>query len=67
MTSKIMERLARRTAVQSPISQHKCRVMYLVGGKQRKSPWFYTIEHAQTALLMMKKKYGDRNAILYRD
>lgn len=57
----------RRTAVQAPISQTKLCVFYLVNGRERRSPWFYRDETARRALALMQAKYGQRNAILFRD
>lgn len=56
-----------RTAVQAPISQTKLCVFYLVNGRERRSPWFYSDTTAQRALTLMQEKYGRRNAILFRD
>jgi len=56
-----------RTALQSPISQNKLCVMYMVNGRERRSAWFYTEERARQALVLTRAKYGARNCILYRD
>ena len=42
-------------------------VLYLVNGRERRSPWFYSKERARMALALMRKRYGDRNAIIYVD
>ena len=57
----------RRTALQAPISQNKLCVFYLVNGRERRSPWFYSDATAQRALTLMQEKYGRRNAFLFRD
>ena len=56
-----------RTACQAPISQSKKRVMYLVNGRERRSPWFYRDETTHRAFKLMQAKYGERNCIIYVD
>ena len=62
-----MERDKNRTALQAPLSETKCCVFYLKDKKEFRTAWFYHPENAQRALQVMKKKYGDKNAIIYRD
>ena len=57
----------RRTACQAPISTEKRCVMYMVNGKERRTPWFYREEIAQRALKVMQTKYGERNCLIYVD
>lgn len=57
----------RMTKLQAPISQTKYCVMYLKEGHQHRTAWLYREEHARHALRLMRAKYGDKNAILYRD
>lgn len=54
-----------RTAIQAPLSDKKQCVLYLVNGRERRSPWFYREETARRALTLMQAKHG--RAILYRD
>lgn len=56
-----------RTAMQSPISSTKFRIFYSKNQIEHKSPWFYRAEHAQKALGILKAKYGEDKAIIYRD
>lgn len=56
-----------RHALQSPISYEKNRVIYLVSGREKRSPWYYRIEHGRAALNIIRSKYGQNNAILFRD
>ncbi|MGM0571884.1 MAG: hypothetical protein ACQET2_14285 [Pseudomonadota bacterium] len=56
-----------RHVFQPPLSRTKRCVMYLANGRERRSPWFYTPRIAQRALEAMKRKYGQRNAILLLD
>lgn len=61
------ERDALTQALQAPIAAPRYKVMYLVNGKERQSPWLYKEDHAQQGLAMMKAKYGAKNAIIYVD
>jgi hypothetical protein len=56
-----------RNALQAPISAPKYKVMWLVNGKEKKSPWLYKREHAQRALSLVQTKHGIQNAIIYVD
>lgn len=56
-----------RTALQAPLSQTKRCVLYVVNGRERRSPWFYRDETARKALELMQAKHGVRNCMLYRD
>lgn len=56
-----------RTALQTPISAPMYCVFYLKNGREHRSPWLYRRDHAQTALELMQAKYGEKNAIIYRD
>ncbi|WP_039912408.1 hypothetical protein [Cellvibrio mixtus] len=56
-----------RHALQAPISQTKLKVMWLVNGKEKQSPWLYKREHAQRLLSLIQTKYGEKNAIIFRD
>ncbi len=59
--------MAKSNVTQAPISQTKLCVMYLKDRKEHRTPWFYREDHARQALQMMQAKYGQKNAILYRD
>lgn len=61
------ERAALRQALQAPIASPRFKVMYLVNGKERESPWLYREDHAKRGLAMMQAKYGAKNAIIYVD
>lgn len=56
-----------REALQAPISAPSYKVMWLVNGKEKQSPWLYKKEHAQRALSLVQAKYGKQNAIIYVD
>lgn len=56
-----------RTAMQTPISTPRYRVMYLVNGRERKSAWLYDHDRAKQGLRLMQAKHGERNAIIYVD
>lgn len=62
-----MERDKNRTALQTPLSRTKNCVLYLKDKKEFRTAWFYRLENAERALQVMKKKYGDKNAIIYLD
>jgi len=47
-------------------SMTKYCVLYLVAGRERRSPWFLDQARAQRALEIIKRRYGDR-AIIYWD
>jgi hypothetical protein len=57
----------RNQARQAPISAPRYSVFYLVGGKERRTPWFSKKRNADRALSIMKAKYGDKNAIVFLD
>ena len=61
------EKDKKRTALQSPISQTKLRIFYLKDHVEHKSPWFYSNDRANKALEILRAKYGESNAIIYRD
>lgn len=61
------EKDKKRTALQSPISQTKLCIFYLKNHVQHKSPWFYSNDRANKALEILRAKYGESNAIIYRD
>ena len=56
-----------RTVLQAPISVPMYRILYLKKGRECQSPWLYKKQNADIALGLMKKKYGERNAIIYVD
>lgn len=56
-----------RHVFQPPLSRTKRCVVYVVNGRERRSPWFYTDTGARQALEAMKQKYGERSAFLFRD
>lgn len=56
-----------RHSLMTPISRTKYCVLYITGGKEKRSPWFYSNERAQSALTVLRRRFGDRNAILFRD
>jgi hypothetical protein len=58
---------ADRHALQAPIARYKACVIYRSNGPEKRSPWFYLETRAKTALKLMQAKYGERNAILFRD
>ena len=62
-----LERDKNRTALQAPLSETKSCVFYLKDKKEFRTAWFYRPENAQRALQVMKNKYGEKNAIIYRD
>jgi len=45
----------------------KLRVIYLKNGKEKRSAWFLDETRARKALQIIQSKYGEKNAILYRD
>lgn len=62
---RLRARDQRRTKLQAPLSEMKRCVLYLVNGRERRSPWFYRDETARRALALMQAKHG--RAILFRD
>lgn len=42
-------------------------VIFLKNGKEHQTPWFASKERARRALDLMKRRYGERNAVLYLD
>lgn len=54
-----------RTALQAPISEPAYRVLWLVNGKEKKSPYLYKEEHAKQLLTTLRIKHGEKNAIIY--
>lgn len=61
------ERDRLRTALQAPIGPLRVCVLYLVNGKEQRTPWFHSYERANQALRIMAAKYGERNVGLLRD
>ena len=61
------ERDRLRTALQAPIGPLRVCVLYLVNGKEQRTPWFHSYERANQALRIMAAKYGERNVGLHRD
>lgn len=66
-TERLRLRDRRRTALQTPIASAKYRVIYVVGGKERKSSWLYTEQRAKKAFDLMQAKHGQSSAIIYMD
>lgn len=62
-----IERDKNRTALQAPLSATKCCVLYLKDKKEYRTAWFYRPDNAQRALKIMRKKYGQKNAIICLD
>jgi hypothetical protein len=56
-----------RHALQAPIAAPRYRVLYLENGKEKGTAWLYREEHAQTALAVVQRRVGPRNAIIYVD
>jgi hypothetical protein len=56
-----------RHALQAPIAAPRYRILYLENGKEKGSPWLYRNDHARTALRVLQRRVGDRNAIIYVD
>jgi len=54
-----------RAGTGAPISAEKCCVIYQVNGKEKRSPWFYSLERGERALATLKARHG--RAILFRD
>ncbi len=54
-----------RAGTGAPISAEKCCVVYMVNGKERRSPWLYSLERGERALAILKARHG--RAILFRD
>lgn len=54
-----------RAGTGAPISGEKCCVLYLVNGKEKRSPWLYSLAHGERALAILKARHGQ--AILFRD
>lgn len=51
---------------QPPVNSPQCCVVYLEGGKEKRTAWM-SRERATQALAVMRAKYGERNAIVYVD
>jgi hypothetical protein len=62
--SSVMER--KSMSAQTPIHAPQYCVLYLKGGKEKRTAWF-SRERAQKALAILRAKYGERNAICYMD
>ena len=65
-TSTIIAGQRNRTACQTPIASPRFCIVYLVGGKERATPWLHSRERAALALEIVRRKY-DANAVIYRD
>lgn len=42
-------------------------VLYLIGRVEHRTPWYSSVERAQRALAVIRRRYGASSAILYRD
>lgn len=51
---------------QAPGNTPRFCVLYLKQGQEKRSPWM-TQKRANEAAALMRAKYGERNAIVYRD
>lgn len=54
-----------RAGTGASISAERCCVLYLVNGKEKRSPWIHSLERGERALAILKARHGQ--AILFRD
>lgn len=61
------ERDRSRTDMQTPIAGPRYRVLYLKDRKEHRTAWFHSADMARRALGIIQRRYGEKNAIIYKD
>lgn len=61
------ERDRSRTDAQTPIAGPRYRVLYLKDRKEHKTAWFHSADMARRSLGIIQRRYGEKNAIIYKD
>jgi len=56
-----------RSKRQVPIAAPMYCVLYLKEGKEQRTAWLSRYDHAHLALQAMRRRYGEKNAIIYAD
>lgn len=51
----------------APIAATRYCVVYLKQRKEYRTAWLYRHDHAQRALEIVQRRYGEKNAIIYVD
>lgn len=54
-------------ANKAPTSATKYCVLYLKGGREHRTPWFRLRDNARRALEIMRRRYGQKSAIIWMD
>lgn len=54
-------------AQQAPIAGPRYCVLYRKDRKEHRTAWFHSADMARRALGIIQLRYGDKNAIIYKD
>lgn len=61
------ERDQSRAALQAPIAGPRYCVLFLKDRKEHRTAWLHSADHASRALGIIQRRYGEKNAIIYKD
>lgn len=56
-----------RHALQAPIAAPRYTVIYLENKREKRTPWLYREDHANTALAVVQRRVGSDKAVIYVD